>query len=91
MNEENVDLAKLSPEQEDTLIRDVHYGNLLQKEIFETLNISKDIDAILNYSPLIRKIIQDHENQEIRELILKEDFKGAAKLVIAKIKENSAN
>jgi hypothetical protein len=76
--------------KDDELIRSVHYRNPLQIIVFGMLGIKTgDVEGVLKYSPIIKRIIEDASYAEIRGHIIDKHFQIAAELVVAEIKSQS--
>jgi|GEM_PF-6264652 len=72
--------------EENSLIHSLEYRNPFQMLIFKMLNIKdNDFEQVMKYSKIIRSIIDDPHNTEIRKLIIQKKFEEAANIVIAEI------
>ena len=78
-------------EEENTLIHSLEYRNPLQILIFKMLNIKdNDFEQVMKYSKIIRSVIDNPDNAEVRKLIIKKDFEEAAKIVVDEIRKEES-
>ena len=86
MNEDfQKEINQEEKQKEDFLIHSLEYRNPFQILVFKMLRVENDVELVMKYSKLIRSIIDNPDNSEVRKLILQKKFEEAAKAVVDEI------
>ena len=91
-NFEDKEVETQTPSEEEIsqMVGSVEYKNPFEEIVFQDLGIGDDVEQVLEYSKLIREFIGNPENSEIRDLIVRKEFKKASEIMVEEIRKEKA-